>query len=180
MAWQSGYTCIGYNTKYIKEPITSIQSLFDPKYKGKVGMMGDPQELGSFGLLAIGIDPAKSTPADWQKAADKLNAQKHAGIVRSYYDQSYIDALKNGDIWIAMAWSGDIFQANLNGHTNLKLVIPQEGAMFWTDNMMIPLYAKNPLDAMTYMDYVYDPSSQARSRTTTPTSARCRRRRTSS
>jgi len=35
MAWQSGYTCIGYNTKYITEDITSIQSLFDPKYEGK-------------------------------------------------------------------------------------------------------------------------------------------------
>ena len=40
MAWQSGYTCIGYNTKYITEDITSVQSLFDPKYEGKIGMMG--------------------------------------------------------------------------------------------------------------------------------------------
>ena len=33
--------------------------------------------------------------------------------------------------------------------------------MFWTDNMCIPLNAANPLDAMTYMDYVYDPQVQA-------------------
>jgi spermidine/putrescine transport system substrate-binding protein len=161
MAWQSGYTAMAYNTDQIPEDITSVASLFDPKYKGKVGMFSDPQELGSFGLLATGVDPAKSTPAQWQKAADKLNAQKDAGIVRQYYDQSYIQALNNGDTWISMAWSGDIYQANLNGHTNLKLVIPQEGAMFWTDNMCIPLYAQNPLDAMTYMDYVYDPTVQA-------------------
>ena len=109
MAWQSGYTCIGYNTKYIKEPITSIQSLWDPKYKGKIGMMGIATELGSFGLLALGIDPATSTPDDWQKAAAKLEEQKP--LVRSYYDQSYIHALKNEDIWISMVWSGDIFQA---------------------------------------------------------------------
>jgi len=63
MAWQSGYTCIGYNTKYITEDITSIQSLFDPKYKGKIGMMGIASELGSFGLLSIGKDPSTSTPA---------------------------------------------------------------------------------------------------------------------
>jgi spermidine/putrescine transport system substrate-binding protein len=58
-------------------------------------------------------------------------------------------------------WSGDIFQANLSGYKNLKVVIPTEGAMLWTDNMCIPLYAADPLDAMTYMDYVYDPKVQA-------------------
>ncbi|HEY1330983.1 MAG TPA: spermidine/putrescine ABC transporter substrate-binding protein [Actinomycetota bacterium] len=161
MAWQSGYTCLAYNSDEIKTPITSVQSLFDPQYKGHIGMMSDPQELGSLGLLAIGKEPAKSTQADWKAAADKLNAQKSAGLVRNYYDQSYINALKNGDTIISQAWSGDIFQANLSGYKNLKIVIAQEGAMFWTDNMCIPLYAANPLDAMTYMDYVYDPNVQA-------------------
>jgi spermidine/putrescine transport system substrate-binding protein len=161
MAWQSGYTCIAYNTDQIKEDITSVSALFDPKYKGHVGMMSDPQELGSIGLLADGVDPARSTPTQWKAAADKLQAQKDAGIVRNYYDQSYINALKNGDTVISQVWSGDIFQANLSGYKNLKVVIPKEGAMLWTDNMCIPLYAQNPLDAMTYMDYVYDPAVQA-------------------
>ncbi len=161
MAWQSGWTALAYNTDHIKTPITSVQSLFDPAYKGKVGMMSDPQELGTVGLLATGVEPAKSTPADWKNAATKLGQQKSAGIVRNYYDQSYIQALKNGDTWISMAWSGDIYQAQLSGFTNLKMVMPQEGAGFWTDNMMIPLYAQNPMDAMTYMDSVYSPAVQA-------------------
>ena len=160
MAWQSGYTCIAYNTKYIKEPITSIQSLFDPKYKGKIGMMGIASELGSFGLLSIGKDPATSTPDDWKQAAAKLMDQKP--LVRSYYDSSYIRALKNEDTWISMAWSGDIFYAStFEGYPQLKVVIPDEGAMFWTDYMLIPYTAENPLDAMTYMDSVYDPYVQA-------------------
>jgi spermidine/putrescine transport system substrate-binding protein len=162
MAWQSGYTCIGYNSKYVTEEITSIQSLFDPKYKGKVGMMGISTELGSAGLLAIGVDPAASTPDDWNRAADKLNEQKDAGIVRSYYDQDYIKALKNEDIWISMVWSGDVFQAaNYQGYDTLKTAIPEEGAMFWTDNQLIPVGAQNPVAAMTFMDYVYDPQVQA-------------------
>ena len=43
------------------------------------------------------------------------------------------------------------------GYDTLKVVIPEEGAMFWTDYMLIPYSVENPLDAMTYMDYVYDP-----------------------
>jgi spermidine/putrescine transport system substrate-binding protein len=160
MAWQSGYTCIGYNTKYITEDITSLESLFDPKYEGKIGMMGISTELGSAGLLSIGIDPASSTPDDWSMAAEKLQAQKP--LVRSYYDQDYLKALKNEDIWISMAWSGDIFQAaTYLGFPTLKAVIPVEGAMFWTDNQVIPIGVENPVDAMTFMDYVYDPKVQA-------------------
>ncbi len=162
MAWQSGYTLIAYNTKYIKEPVTSVQQLFDTKYAGKVGMFGNASELGSLGLLAIGVDPVKSTPADWTKAAAKLQQQKDANIVRSYYDQDYIKALQSEDIWISQAWSGDIFQSSAyKGYTTLKAVIPNEGAMFWTDNMLIPIRAENPLDAMTYMDAVYNPQMQA-------------------
>jgi len=162
MAWQSGWTAIGYNSSIVKNPGNSVDILFDKKYAGKVGMMNDPQELGSLGLLAIGVDPATSTESDWAKAAKKLNQQKSDGIVRSYYDQSYIDRLKNGDIVVTQAWSGDIFQADLNSkYRDLKLLIPNEGGMFWTDNMCIPMYAQNPRDAMTLMDYFYQPDVEA-------------------
>ena len=162
MAWQSGWTAIGYNGSVIPNPGSSIGILFDKKYAGKVGMMSDPQELGSLGLLAIGVEPATSTESDWAKAAKKLQQQKSDGIVRAYYDQSYIDALKNGDTLVSQAWSGDIFQADLNSkYKNLRLLIPNEGGMFWTDNMCIPMYSQNPKDAMTLMDYYYNPDVQA-------------------
>jgi spermidine/putrescine transport system substrate-binding protein len=162
MAWQSGWTAIGYNSSVIKNPGTSVGVLFDKKYAGKIGMMNDPQELGSVGLLAIGVEPATSTEADWQKAAKFLQKQKSDNIVRGYYDQSYINYLKNGDTVVSQAWSGDIFQADLNSkYKDLKLLIPSEGGMFWTDNMCIPLYAQNPKDAMTLMDFYYDPQVQA-------------------
>jgi len=162
MAWQSGWTAIGYNSSAIKNPGTSVDILFDKKYAGKVGMMNDPQELGSLGLLAIGVDPATSTESDWAKAAKKLQQQKSDGIVRAYYDQSYINHLKNGDTVVTQAWSGDIFQADLNSkYRDLKLLIPSEGGMSWTDNMCIPMYAQNPKDAMAVMDFYYDPQVQA-------------------
>ena len=162
MAWQSGWTAIGYNSSMVKNPGNSVGVLFDKKYAGKVGMMSDPQELGSVGLLAIGVEPATSTESDWAKAAKKLQQQKSDGIVRAYYDQDYIAALKNGDTVVTQAWSGDIFQADLNSkYKHLHLLIPNEGGMFWTDNMCIPMYAQNPRDAMTLMDYYYNPDVQA-------------------
>jgi spermidine/putrescine transport system substrate-binding protein len=162
MAWQSGWTSVGYNSSVVKDPGDSVQILFDKKYAGKVGMLDDPFELGSVGLLAVGIEPAKSTESDWAKAATKLQKQKSDGIVAAYYDQSYIQHLKNGDTVVSQAYSGDIFQANLSSkYRDLKLMIPKEGIMIWTDNMIIPLHASNPLDAMTCMDYFYSPLTQS-------------------
>jgi spermidine/putrescine transport system substrate-binding protein len=162
MAWQSGMTAVGYNSEVVKDPGNSIDILFDKKYAGQVGMMSDTFELGSAGLLAIGVEPANSTESDWAKAAKKLKQQKSDGIVVAYYDQSYISHLKNGDVNVCQSWSGDIFQANLNSkYKKLKLMLPHEGAMLWTDNMAIPRYAQNPLDAMTLMDYYYNPQIQA-------------------
>ncbi|WP_344877406.1 spermidine/putrescine ABC transporter substrate-binding protein [Nonomuraea antimicrobica] len=158
--YTSGVTGIAYNTEYVKEEITSIEALFDPKYKGRVGMMADAQEIGNFGMFALGIDPEKSTEADWQKAGEKLKAQRDAGIVRKYYDQSYIDAVSKGDVWLTMAWSGDVFQRQLAGEP-VKFVVPAEGGTIWTDNMLIPKGAANPLDALMLMDYLYQPAVAA-------------------
>ena len=160
--WQSGFTGIGYNPKLTGREITSFNDLFDPKFKGKVGMFSENQDTGTMALLGLGIKVESSTPADWQKAANKLKEQKDSGVIRKYYDQSYINALSKGDTWISMAWSGDIFQANLSaGNQDLKFVIPQEGGVIWTDNMAIPVGAAHPFDAITYMDWVYQPKVAA-------------------
>jgi spermidine/putrescine transport system substrate-binding protein len=159
--WASGSTGIGYNPKYVKTPPTSIADLWNPAYKGHVGMMSDTQEIANFGLFKIGVDPETSTEAEWHAAAKQLLTQRNDGIVRQYYDQSYINALANGNTWITMAWSGDIFQQNLSSGTDLQFVVPKEGGNLWTDNMMIPKYAQNPVDAMMLIDWFYRPDIAA-------------------
>jgi spermidine/putrescine transport system substrate-binding protein len=159
--WASGTTGIAWNPKFIPGPVTSINELWNPAYKGRVGMLTDIQDVGNFGLLKLGINPETSTPADWQAAARVLTQQRRGGLVRGYYGQSYIDELVAGNTWISMAWSGDIFQQNLSSGSQLKFVIPDEGGTLWTDNMMIPKYAQNPMDAMLLMDWYYRPQIAA-------------------
>ncbi|XVV09029.1 polyamine ABC transporter substrate-binding protein [Actinoplanes sp. CA-131856] len=154
--WASGMTGIAYDRSKTKRDITKLADLWDPAFKGKVGMFSDIQELGNFGLLAVGADPGKSTADDWEKAAAKLKEQKDKGIVRKYYDQSYVEALGSGDVWITQAWSGDIFQKNISDGTDFQFVIPEEGGTIWTDNMTIPVTAENPVDALKLMDFFYE------------------------
>ncbi len=164
VAWQSGLTGIAYRPEAVDalgRPPSSIRDLWDPVFKGRVGMLRDLMDLGSFGLLALHIDPAASGEASWLQAQQFLLEQRGAGLVRRYFDQGYLGALQRGETWISQAWSGDIFQANQLGHPELTFVVPDEGAIFWTDNMMIPRGAAHPVDAMTYMDFVYRPAIAA-------------------
>ncbi|MUL43981.1 spermidine/putrescine ABC transporter substrate-binding protein [Streptomonospora sp. PA3] len=159
--YASGITGIAYNPEYVDREITSIKDLWDTAFKDKVGMFADPQELANFGLFYNGVKPADSTERDWIDAADALQEQRDKGLVRRYYSQDYIQPLSNGDIWMSMAWSGDIFQQNAEQGTNLQFVVPEEGATLWSDNMMIPFTAKNPVDALMLMDFFYDPEIAA-------------------
>ena len=157
----SGMTGIGYNPDLTGREITSIMDLFDPAFAGKVGMFGDTEDLPNLTLLGMGVEPSESTPSDWNDAADLLREQRDKGVVRKYYGQGYIGDLESGDLAITMAWSPDIHQANIDGYPNLKFAIPNEGLLQWTDYLCIPRGAENPLDAITYLDYVYKPEVAA-------------------
>ena len=162
IAYQAGFTGIGYNPAKTGREITSWDDLQDPKFKGHIGMFANNEDLPNAALTAIGVEPTKSTESDWKKAAAWLEKQKP--LVRNYYSQDYISKLATGDIWITMAWSGDIFQQNLSGKKSgeqLKFVMPEEGGLLWTDNFLILKGAKNPVSAMQLMDYYYDPQVAA-------------------
>jgi spermidine/putrescine transport system substrate-binding protein len=160
--WQAGFTGIGYNPDKTGQEITSWHDLLNPRFKGHIGMMANNEDLPNIALLAIGVDPHKSTEADWKNAASWLNELKP--LVRNFYSQDYISGLASGDIWISMAWSGDVFQQNLSGGKtggDLKFVIPEEGGLIWIDNFVILRGARNPVSAMQLMDYYYDPTVAA-------------------
>ena len=68
---------------------------------------------------------------------------------------------REGETPISMAWSGDVFKV-WAGLPELEFVVPEEGAMHWTDNMMIPMHASNPQSAIMWMDFYYQPEVAAR------------------
>ncbi|HZD72168.1 MAG TPA: spermidine/putrescine ABC transporter substrate-binding protein [Actinomycetes bacterium] len=167
VAWQAGIIGIAYNPGLTGRQITSFEDLFDSRFKGRVGMLGDSVDLPNFTMVGMGINPETSTEDDWRRAADRLRQQRDRGIVRGYVDNVLeIRGLESGSLWLSMAYSGDVLQANTwlqktGKGAEIKFVVPREGAMLWTDNMCIPLRARHPLDALTYMDFVYQPSIAA-------------------
>jgi spermidine/putrescine transport system substrate-binding protein len=158
--WQSGMTGIGYNPELTGREITSLDDLFDPAFEGQVGMLTEMRDTMNLVLLNLGIEPKNATNADAEAAQKKLLEQRDAGIVRQYYGNGYADALARGDLALTMAWSGDIFILQLD-NPELEFVVPEEGAILWTDNLAIPQNAPHPIDAMEMMNFVYQPDIAA-------------------
>jgi spermidine/putrescine transport system substrate-binding protein len=160
LAWQSGLVGLAYNPKLTNREITSWQDLKDPAFKGKITMFEGETDFPTSVMMMMGIDPAKSTEEDWKRAAEEMKKLKPQ--IRELVDNSGMaEALSSGNAWISQAYSGDIYQLNIGGSPDIKFVFPKEGATYWTDNMAIPKNAKHPLDAITYMDYVYRPEVAA-------------------
>jgi putrescine transport system substrate-binding protein len=175
--WLWGYTTIGINVDKVKQalgntafPKNAWDLMFKPEYVGKlktcgVSILDSASEVMPIALHYIGKDPYSRNGADYAEAGKMLKA------IRPYVTRfvesgsNYIDQLANGDICVALGWSGDIMIAanqakeNKTGQTIQVLVL--EGGLLFFDVMAIPKEAKNVENAHKWIDYILRPKVHA-------------------
>jgi len=157
--WQSGMTGVIVR-KDLAPDITSVNDLFDPKYKGKVTMLTEMRDTVPLVMQADGVDPNSASKEDWLEAIDKIEQAAASGQIRDFTGNDYADDLTRGDVVAAIGWSGDAVQLQAD-NPNIEWRMPDEGCILWSDNMVIPVGAPNPSAALEFMDFVYDPQVQA-------------------
>jgi spermidine/putrescine transport system substrate-binding protein len=161
LPWQSGMTGIAYNISETGRELTSMSDLFDPAFKGKVGMLSEMRDTVGLTMLLTGKDPAEATFDAAAEAFDMIEDAASNGQIRSFTGNDYMDDLTTGNFAACVGWSGDISQLALD-NPDLRFVIPDEGGMQWSDTMVIPNGAANVANTATWMNYVYDPENAAR------------------
>jgi len=164
MPWQSGMTGLAYNKKLVAQlglqPPKSFKDLLDKKYKGKITFLTEMRDTVGLWMLAEGKDPSKATFADATSAFDAIESAAKSGQVRRFTGNDYADDLSNGNVVAAMAWSGDVVQLQQN-NKDLVFVVPEEGGMLFSDNMMVVATSAHVADAEAWINYVYDPKHAA-------------------
>jgi spermidine/putrescine transport system substrate-binding protein len=160
LPWQSGLTGIAYNPKFTGGPVTSVEQLFtDSKLKGKITCLTEMPDTMGLVMQAQGADPTAVEPAAFDSAIDMLQGAVDSGQIRRFTGNDYLQDFAGGSAWAGMTWSGDV--AQLQSDTpGLEWVIPDDGGMIWTDNMLIPT-GGDVFTASTYMNFVYDPKIAA-------------------
>lgn len=169
-----GTTGIGYNVDKVKKilgdtPLDSWNQIFDPKEIAKfkdcgVSVLDAPDEILKVVLQWMGRDPNSQKDEDLTAAAEKL--QLIRPYIRKIHSSQYIDDLANGDLCIAIGWSGDILQARdraAEAGQGVKVAysIPKEGTIVWFDMLAIPADAKHPKNAHAFINYLMEPQVAA-------------------
>jgi len=171
-----GTTGIGYNVAKVKERlgndavIDSWSVVFDVERLKKLSNCGvhvldAVEEMFPAALRYLGLDPDSKSEADLNKAGDLL--RKIRPHIQKFHSSEYINALANGDICLAVGYSGDVLQAKkrageAKNKVEISYVIPKEGALMWFDSFVIPKDAGNQDAALAFIDFVNRPAMAAK------------------
>ena len=170
-----GTVGIGYNQKKVQEAlgiekIDSWDVFFNPEKLAKLADCGvyvldSPTDIIPTTLKYLGLDPESTTAEDLAKVEETL--LKLRPYIRKFHSSEYINALANGDICLAIGWSGDVFQARdraaeADQGVVVDYVIPKEGAEMWFDQMAIPADAKHVEEAHEFLNYMMKPEVAAK------------------
>ena len=170
-----GTVGLGYNQKKVQEAlgiekIDSWDVFFNPEKLAKLADCGvyvldSPTDIIPTTLKYLGLDPESTTAEDLAKVEETL--LKLRPYIRKFHSSEYINALANGDICLAIGWSGDVFQARdraaeADQGVVVDYVIPKEGAEMWFDQMAIPADAKHVEEAHEFLNYMMKPEVAAK------------------
>jgi spermidine/putrescine transport system substrate-binding protein len=160
MPWQSGQVGVIYRSDKTGGPLSSINDLFDKKFKGKVTFLSEMRDSVGSVMLAQGKDPTTGSLDDAMAAIDMLEKESKDGQIRRFTGNDFTKDLLKGDSFAVLGWSGDSVQLQLDD-PKIKFVQPDEGFMVFTDSMQIPVGAPHPHAAQKMIDFVYQPEIQA-------------------
>jgi len=170
-----GTTGIGYNEAKVKAidpnaPLDSWNLIFDPKQIAKykscgVSVLDAPDEILKAVLAWKGKDPNSQNPEDLKVAEEVLVAIRP--YIRMIHSSNYIDALSNGEICLAVGWSGDVLQARdrareVGQGVVIKYSVPKEGTVVWFDMYAIPADAPHPNNGHAFIDFMMKPEIAAK------------------
>jgi len=169
-----GTTGIGYDAAKIEKimpgaPVDSWSLVFDPAVVAKfedcgVSVLDDPTDVVATVLLWLGKDPNSQAEADLELAEAALMAIRP--YIRNIHSSQYIEDLANGEVCIAVGYSGDVLQARdraaeAGKGTDIRYSIPKEGALMWFDTLAIPADAPHPDNAHAFIDFLMRPDVAA-------------------
>ena len=165
-------TGIGYNETQVRaglgeaRPVDSLALIFDPAIAEKLAVCGislldTPQEVFPAALAYLGLDPKSRDLGDLDKAFAAL--ENIRPFVRKFHSSQYINDLANGDLCVALGYSGDVVQARnrareAGNQVAIAFRVPKEGAMMSVDMLGIPADAPHPQNALRLINYLLRPA----------------------
>ena len=170
-----GTTGLGVNVGKVTEilgddaPLSSMELVLNPDNMSKLAECGvyfldAPTEIIPMVLKYLGEDPNSQDPDVIALAEGPLMAVRP--YIQKFHSSEYINALANGDICVAVGWSGDVLQARdraaeADNGVEIAYNAFSEGSLMWFDQMAIPVDAPNPDGALKFLNFIMDAQNAA-------------------
>lgn len=138
----------------------SWKSFFEPPaaLKGQVVALNDANDMFVAAALYLGIKQCTEDAKDGQKILDLLTKQKP--MLAMYNSDGTIERMQAKEVVMHHQWNGAAYRTKEKLSTAV-FVIPKEGVPFWNDNFVIPVGAKNPEGAKTFINWMMQPENIA-------------------
>ena len=162
-----GTSGVGYNLDKVaaampKAPVDSFAMIFDPAVVSHfrdcgVSILDEPDEVVGEVLVYLGKNPNSEAPEDLSAAEKVLLAVRPS--IRYINSSKYIEDLANGEICLALGWSGDVEQARVRAEqagngVKIRYDIAREGGVSFFDMLAIPADAPHPRNAHLFINYL--------------------------
>ena len=169
-----GTTGIGVNVRKVRErlgtqPLNTWDIVLKPEFATRlkdcgVQVLDAPEDVFPNVLNYLGLNPDSKKPEDLQRAGDAMFRVR--GAVQKFHSSEYINGLANGDLCMAVGYSGDVIQAKKRAEeakndVEIAYLIPREGALTWFDSIAIPADARNVAEAHAFSDFLMRPQVAA-------------------
>ncbi|MBD9373743.1 extracellular solute-binding protein [Rhizobium sp. ARZ01] len=172
--WMWGTTGVGYNVEQVQAimpdaPVDSLRMVFDPEVVAKfascgVGMLDDSEQVLGLALIYLGLNPDTTDKDELEKAVEVV--AKVRPYVRKFHNSSYVNDLADGDLCVAIGFSGDMLIASSRAKEAGKSYaityrLSKEGNLVWADVLAIPTDAPHPEAAHAFIDFFMRPEIAA-------------------
>ena len=162
LPWQGGFAGLCWNKEKLPNGLKSVEDLWDPALKGKVGVLSEMRDTMGLIMMQEGIDISGDFSSDdFMKAIDVFKKQVDSGQIRNVKGNAYVDDLANGDTIAAIVWSGDVTLINGEAGDKFGFAIPEGGGTIWNDNFIVPVGSTHKANAEKLMNYYYEPEVAA-------------------
>jgi spermidine/putrescine-binding protein len=150
-----GTVAVGVRTDHVPAKVTGFGVLFDHRYRGRITMLDDLENVVGAVLMHLGRPLNSVEPVHLREVKQLLLQQKP--LVQAYTSDAYRERLISGDAWVSLGWSGDLLQAAQIANAavpKVNVVVPASGTLKWLDSMAIPRRATNVALAHRFIDHL--------------------------
>jgi len=155
-----GTTGFIYNPEKLPTPPEDWDYLWQNQQQlaRRITLLSDVREVMGAVLRMLGYSYNSKNENEVKQAYEKLKALKPA--IAAFDTDAWRNQILAGDLFLSMCYSADAVKISKE-NSQLKYVLPRSGSSLWTDTIVIPKTAPNPVAAYAWINFLLQPEVAA-------------------